>query len=79
MHWLNYRFLCVALFGCNGGGSIPETLDFVLAGGTVYDGQDSEPVIAGIGIQGDRIVALGNLKDRPADFRLDVGGCTVRR
>jgi dihydroorotase/N-acyl-D-amino-acid deacylase len=77
MRWLKCLFLCVALPGCYASDSAPEALDIILAGGTVYDGQDAEPVVADIGIQGDRIVALGNLEDRPAALRLDVGGLAV--
>jgi predicted amidohydrolase YtcJ len=77
MRWLKHLFLCVALLGCNGSDAVPETLDIILAGGAVYAGQDTKPVVVDIGIQGDRIVAIGNLEDRPADLRLEVGGLAV--
>jgi len=57
--------------------SAQESLDVVLAGGTVFSGLDEEPVIADVGIAGDRIVAIGNLEDHPAEMRLDVAGLVV--
>ena len=49
----------------------------VFLGGTVYNGLAQEPVIADVGITGDRIVAIGNLADHPAELRLDVTGLVV--
>ena len=57
--------------------SVQEPIDAVLLGGTVYNCLDEEPVIADVGIEGDRIVAIGNLKEHPADLRLDVTGLVV--
>jgi dihydroorotase/N-acyl-D-amino-acid deacylase len=64
--------------GCTEQQDIPqETIDVLLVGGTVYDGQDRDAVIADVGIGGDRIVAIGDLGEYPADLRLDVGGLIV--
>lgn len=57
--------------------SAPDALDIVLAGGTVYNGRDAAPVVADVGIAGDRIVTIGNLKDHSADRRIDVTGLAV--
>jgi len=54
-----------------------ETLSVILAGGWVYSGSDAEAVIADVGIKDDRIAAIGDLKDRQADLRLDVTGLAV--
>ena len=58
-------------------GSVQEALDVIFVGGTVYNGLDEEPVVADIGIEGDRIVAIGNLAEHPAELRLDVSGLVV--
>ena len=54
-----------------------ETLSIILEGGDVYSGEDTEPVVADVGIRGDRIVEIGNLESRQADLRLDVRGLAV--
>ena len=53
------------------------TLDIVLAGGTIYDGNDSEPVVGDVGIIADRIVAVGDLSGRKISRTLDVSGLAV--
>jgi dihydroorotase/N-acyl-D-amino-acid deacylase len=77
MRWAEYVLFAAALVACNGNDPIQETLDVVLVGGTVYDGRDAEPVVTDVGIEGDRIVAIGNLEGHPADLRLDVSGLAV--
>jgi dihydroorotase/N-acyl-D-amino-acid deacylase len=57
--------------------SVQESIDIVLVGGTVYNGLDAAPVIADVGIEGDRVVAIGNLADHPAELRIDVAGLAV--
>ena len=39
-----------------------ENYDVLITDGTIYDGTKAEPRVADIGIKGDRIVAIGNLK-----------------
>ncbi|MDH3433636.1 MAG: amidohydrolase family protein, partial [Gammaproteobacteria bacterium] len=78
MRWSSGLALAVLLLGCSGPhDSVQESLDVVLIGGTVYNGLDEEPVITDVGIEGDRIVAIGNLRDHPADLVLDVTGLAV--
>jgi dihydroorotase/N-acyl-D-amino-acid deacylase len=77
MRWVKCVVLAAALVACNGSDSVEDTLDVVLLGGTVYDGRDADPAVTDVGIQGDRIVAIGNLEGRPAGLRLDVGGLAV--
>ena len=49
----------------------------ILEGGMVYDGLGNEPVVADVGVLGDRIAALGDLSEREAGLRLDVTGLAV--
>ncbi|GBD35136.1 D-aminoacylase [bacterium HR36] len=39
--------------------------DYVIVGGTLYDGSGNEPTIADLAIKGDRIVALGQVVAKP--------------
>ena len=51
--------------------------DLILRGGTIYDGS-GEPGFAGdVAINGDAIVALGDLGDAGADRELDIAGLAV--
>jgi dihydroorotase/N-acyl-D-amino-acid deacylase len=64
--------------GCGGQqDSVQESIDIVLVGGTVYSGTDEAPVVTDVGIEGDRIVAIGNLDGHPADLQIDVSGLVV--
>ena len=75
------RILIAMLFSglAAGCGSAPEDppLDVILSGGDVYSGEDAAPVVADVGILGDRIVAVGDLEGRDATLRLDVSGLAV--
>ena len=51
--------------------------DVVIRGGTVYDGSGAPPVVADVGIRGDRIAALGNLSGAEAAQVLDASGMAV--
>jgi len=43
---------------------VPETLDVVIEGATVFDGTKDRPrFVADVGVAGDRIIAVGDLKD----------------
>ena len=59
------------------GPEIPSHFDFILAGGTVYDGSGGAVYSADIGISGDRISAIGQLDNLSAGQRIDVGGLAV--
>lgn len=54
-----------------------EVLSIILEGGDVYSGADAEPVVTDVGINGDRIVAVGDLGAREAELRLDISGLAV--
>ncbi len=49
----------------------PHKLDLVIEHGRVVDGSGSPWFRADVGIQGDRIVRMGDLRDVPAKLRLD--------
>src|SRR5450759_3400121 len=52
-------------------------LDLILENATVLDGTGKESFTADLGIQGERIESIGNLKDAEAARRIDVSGKTV--
>ena len=51
--------------------------DVLIRGGTVYDGSGTAPVIADVAIDGDRIVALGDLAGATAESVVDASGLAV--
>jgi len=62
------------------GKTTPESLppfDLVLEGGSVWKGWGSQPIVVDIGINGDRIVAIGDLSDSTAEKRIAVSGLAV--
>ncbi len=58
-------------------GSRPRTFDVIIRGGTVYDGTGRAPVRADVGIKGDLIVAVGNLKQATAPTIVDARGLAI--
>lgn len=52
-------------------------LDIIVEGGWVVDGTGAEGVASDIGIDGDRIADIGDLKDVEAVRRIDANGLTV--
>ena len=75
---------CIALFACmpdapteSDAEQGSESLSVILAGGSVFSGNDAEPVVADIGIRGNLVVEIGDLSQRQADLRLDVAGLAV--
>jgi N-acyl-D-amino-acid deacylase len=53
------------------------TYDIVLKGGTVFDGTGNAPVIADVGVRGDRIVTVGDLSGAQARQILDISNRAV--
>jgi N-acyl-D-amino-acid deacylase len=53
------------------------TYDFVLRGGTVYDGSGAAPRVADVAISGDRVVAVGRSLAGAGRSELDVRGLAV--
>src|ERR1044071_5652351 len=58
-------------------GSRPAAFDVIIKGGDVYDGTGSPPVHADIGITGDRVTAIGDLKAASAPTSIDAKGLAV--
>jgi len=54
-----------------------STFDVLIKNGTVYDGTGSAPINADVAIQGDRIVAIGDLKNAQARTVIDARGLAV--
>jgi len=55
-----------------------KPFDYLLINGTVYDGKSEESQRIDIGIQGERIVALGQLSGMPAQEILDLRGLILQ-
>jgi N-acyl-D-amino-acid deacylase len=70
-------FLAVAMAACQAPEAPRQSFDVLLEGGTVYSGDNVEPVVADVGIVGDRIIAIGDLSSDDAGKRLDVSGLSV--
>ena len=54
-----------------------QQFDVIIRGGMVYDGTGRAPVIADVGIKGDRIAAVGNLSRATAHTIIDAKGLAV--
>src|SRR5262249_19105828 len=57
----------------------PQTASFdvLIKGGTLYDGTGAEPRQADVAIRGDRIAAIGNLRNARATSIVDANGLAV--
>jgi len=56
---------------------LESALDVILRNGTVYDGSGGPPRVADVGIQGDRITAIGDLGNTTSPVDIDVEGLVV--
>jgi dihydroorotase/N-acyl-D-amino-acid deacylase len=78
--WLTSLVFVVAL-GLAGAATAPvapsNSFDVVITGGRVVDGTGAPWFAADVGIRGDRIVAIGNLKGATAKTRIDATGLVV--
>ena len=54
-----------------------KSFDIIIKGGTVYDGSGRPPVTTDLGIRGDRIAAIGNLRRATAPTIVDAKGLAV--
>ena len=55
----------------------PTSYDLILRGGNIYDGSGGAPFIGDIAIDGDKIVALGDIGDAIAGVEINVQGLAV--
>lgn len=69
---LTFGSLVVAA-GC----AAPVTYDVLIRSGTVYDGTGGAPVRADVAINGDRIVAVGDLDDAHGRTQINANGLAV--
>ena len=78
--WLTWLVLVVAL-GLAGSATAPvpppDSYDVVITGGRIVDGTGAPWFAADLGIRGDRIAAIGNLKEAVAKTRIDATGLVV--
>ncbi|GMQ30536.1 D-aminoacylase [Algoriphagus confluentis] len=65
--------LFLFIFSCS---QNPE-FDLLILNGTIYDGTGSDPIKGDIGIKGDRIIEIGNLKSKKAATTIDAIGLAV--
>ncbi len=65
--------ICGLLVAC----TPPTSHDVILRGGTVYDGSGGDPFIGDVAIDGDKIVALGDIGKATAPLEIDVNGLAV--
>jgi len=64
----------VSFFGCSSGG---EDFDILIRNGTIVDGSGQPGFSGDVGIQGDTIVAIGDLTGRTAAKIIDADGLVV--
>ena len=57
--------------------SKPADYDFIIRGGTVYDGTGGTVIKADVAIKGDRIAAIGNLAGKNGTTVIDAHGLAV--
>lgn len=65
------------LTACTPADESPSSFDLVLRGGTIYDGSGSAPFVGDVAIDGDKIVALGDIGDAEAALEIDATGLAV--
>jgi len=65
------------IFGMLAACTPPTSHDVILRGGNIYDGSGGDPFIGDVAIDGDKIVALGDIGDATAAIEIDVQGLTV--
>lgn len=54
-----------------------QTYDFIITGGTIYDGSGGRPIKTDVGIIGDKVVKVGKLNPRDAKNLVDANGLAV--
>ena len=70
---VSFLAFCVLLTAC----TEPVSHDLILRGGNIFDGSGNDPFVGDIAIDGDKIVALGNIGDATGAVEIDVRGLAV--
>jgi N-acyl-D-aspartate/D-glutamate deacylase len=65
--------ICGLLAAC----TPPASHDVILRGGTIYDGSGGDPIVGDVAIDGDKIVALGDIGNATAPLEIGVQGLAV--
>ena len=75
----NFRLFgaVAALFVIASCGRGPENYDVIISGGSVYDGEGGEAVVADVGVKGERVAFIGDLARAKAKERVDASGLSV--
>jgi len=70
---IGIAFTCSLFSAC----APPTSYDLILRGGDIYDGSGADPFVGDVAIDGDTIVALGDVGDATATTEIDVKGLAV--
>jgi len=75
--FLGISILAFTVYAASTSSRQPAAFDFVIRGGTVYDGTGAPGRRGDVGIRGDRIAGVGDLSDVPATTVIDAAGLAV--
>ncbi|MDP9323685.1 MAG: D-aminoacylase [Acidobacteriota bacterium] len=75
--FLGISILAFTVYAASTASRQPAAFDFVIRGGTVYDGTGAPGRRGDVGIRGDRIAGVGDLSDVPATTVIDAVGLAV--
>ncbi len=75
--FLGISILAFSVYAASTASRQPAAFDFVIRGGTVYDGTGAAGRRGDVGIRGDRIAGAGDLSDVPATTVIDAAGLAV--
>ncbi|MGB5402622.1 MAG: D-aminoacylase [Robiginitalea sp.] len=68
-----FFLLLFSVLGC----ASPETFDILIKNGQILDGSGGEPYQGDVGINGDKIVAIGDLSEAKGKMEIDARGLVV--
>ena len=74
---MNKQFAIAMACGLLAACAPPVSYDLILRGGDIYDGSGGNPFVGDVAIDGDTIVALGDIGDASATIEIDVKGLAV--
>ena len=67
----------LALVACTPPPPVVGDYDVIIRGGTIYDGLGTDPIVADIAINDDRIAGIGNLPEQTGTLEVDATGKAV--